>query len=306
MDADGWPFTRDRLEKPWNDEACLFDLRWYADRERMTDKRRPGAPTLARMWGVTHWHARQLIKGGRWVDPAIDSASPPQARRKPPASGATVEPTIPEESRKVPASPPQAIRPTRGTKHRTQNTATDQTVSVNGSMPEWAKGRRAPNGIQTRDVVAAVMECLTAVKQKTLNPSRQGTDAKQVIALWKAQGWPPPDEFTAEFALVATAARECPHKLFARDMRAEGWADGTDRSRHVRTLCVQASWTDRLEAAQEWDAAGRPTTATAAPAAHGGEGSHHHGQQEVRAEDYDLPIEALEAMGLRVIVGGVE
>ena len=90
--------------------------------------------------------------------------------------------------------------------------------------------------------------------------------------------------------------------------------DPTARCEHLRergdltTLLTGRSRAQYDLWADLWNEDGCPHIdgATAAPAAHGGEGSHHHGQQEVRAEDYDLEPEELEGMGFRVIVGGVE
>ena len=57
-----------------------------------------------------------------------------------------------------------------------------------------------------------------------------------------------------ELVLVAEAMHRCPAPLFARDVRAEGWPEGSDRRKQLGTLLCQRRWDDRLSAAQEWRA----------------------------------------------------
>jgi hypothetical protein len=92
------------------------------------------------------------------------------------------------------------------------------------------------------------------VSESTVNPNRCGTAAKSVIGLWKALGSPPIDEFAADFVMVAEAAHRCPVGLFAKDIRAEGWAGGTDRQYDVSTIAVQARWDVRVLVARQWKA----------------------------------------------------
>lgn len=112
-----------------------------------------------------------------------------------------------------------------------------------------------------------VVRSIETVVQRTVNPDRCATDAPKVLALWRRLGRPPPAEFEADVAMVAHAARECPDRLFARDIRAEGWAEGRDRSRAVPTLLSQERWTERLDAARAWEAAGHPRAGPERPTA---------------------------------------
>lgn len=57
-----------------------------------------------------------------------------------------------------------------------------------------------------------------------------------------------------ELVLVAEAFHRCPAPLFAHDVRAEGWPEGSDRRKQLGTLLCQRRWDDRLSAAQEWRA----------------------------------------------------
>ena len=106
---------------------------------------------------------------------------------------------------------------------------------------------------------------------RDLVPERAKGAASAVLKLWKALGWPAPAEFVADACLVARAAHRCPHPLFARDIRAEGWDRGTDRRRVPSTILVQSRWDDRLAEALRWRDAGEPAGAphTAAPTRNG-------------------------------------
>ena len=126
------------------------------------------------------------------------------------------------------------------------------------AVPAWTPSAAECRPHPRQAVAEMVLRSLEAIRQRPVSPERCGTDAKPVLGLWRALGKPDPAEFAAELALVAEAARECPAPLFARSLRAEGWAEGTDRSRSVATLCRREPWGDRLEAARAWR--GQPTT----------------------------------------------
>ena len=135
--------------------------------------------------------------------------------------------------------------------------------------PESDQGRAGP-AVKWRaklpaEMVGAVLRCIEAVKQKPVNPERAGTDAKQLLALWRALGSPSAADFERDFVAVATWARESAHPLAARAIRAEGWSDGFDRSRSVDTLTRHAQWSDRLDAARSCaePPAAKPTPAPA-------------------------------------------
>jgi len=86
MDADSWPFIAASLAFPWPREACLFDLRWHADRITMGGRARmPGRPTLRKRWGWTDKPVRRLLASDDWADPSIDGGP---ARVQPRSTGA--------------------------------------------------------------------------------------------------------------------------------------------------------------------------------------------------------------------------
>jgi hypothetical protein len=99
---------------------------------------------------------------------------------------------------------------------------------------------------------AAVVRCLREIRQDPVAPARCGTAAKQVLALWRGLGRQDIDWFADRVVLVARAAQMSRHKLFARDVRAEGWPDGIDRTNDVATICVQRRWDERLAVAERW------------------------------------------------------
>jgi hypothetical protein len=129
--------------------------------------------------------------------------------------------------------------------------------------PDWARKAKRPKGVTPLALTGAVSRCLEAIRQRPTLPDRAGSDAKHVLGLWRAQQHPPLDGFVAALELVADWARRSPDKPAARDIRAEGWADGTDRRDSVATICRQDRWGDRLALAEAWDRRGRPTTTAA-------------------------------------------
>ena len=77
------------------------------------------------------------------------------------------------------------------------------------------------------------------------------TDATQVLALWTGLGRPPLTQFEEDAEKVANAFHHSKASIFARNVRAEGWKEGTDRSRSVATFCVLKSWEERLRVASD-------------------------------------------------------
>jgi len=130
-------------------------------------------------------------------------------------------------------------------------------LDAQSACPDWAVAAARSNTTHTAgDVLAAVVACIEQITQRLIAPARAKTSATPIIRLWKALGRPDLTVFTEDVRMVATAARDCPAQLFARDIRAEGWPDGVDRSKSVATLCVQSKWDERLATAKDWVADG--------------------------------------------------
>jgi hypothetical protein len=102
-----------------------------------------------------------------------------------------------------------------------------------------------------------VVRCVQEARGKLPAPERCGTDAGPILALWRRLGYPPPADLHRDFARVAAWAQLATDTAAARDIRAEGWAEGRDRSRDVTTLARQDRWASRLDAATAWEDAGR-------------------------------------------------
>jgi hypothetical protein len=133
-------------------------------------------------------------------------------------------------------------------------------------LPGWVPAAHLCGGHPRIEVAKMVVRCVQAARGKMPNPERCGTDAGSLLALWRRLGRPPPADLAADFAAVAEWAQLSSDSAAARDIRAEGWAEGRDRSHDVTTLARQDRWASRLDAARAWVEAGRievrPTTPT--------------------------------------------
>lgn len=121
-------------------------------------------------------------------------------------------------------------------------------------LPRAARDRGGHASERTARMVLTVIE---ALRGQPVNPMRCGTDAKTLLGIWKAEGYPDPLDFGQDVILVIEWARDAKDPAAARDIRAEGWADGSDRHRDLSTLTRREKWADRLDRARRWDAAGR-------------------------------------------------
>ena len=134
-------------------------------------------------------------------------------------------------------------------------------------MWAWVPAARDVAPHDRRDVAAMVVRCIEAARGKMPDPDRCGTDAGPLLSLWRKLGKPAPEAFATEFRGVAEWAAMSRDSGAARDIRAEGWDGGKDRSRDIATLCRQDRWGDRSTAAQAWEDAGRAEAKPAAQAA---------------------------------------
>lgn len=132
-------------------------------------------------------------------------------------------------------------------------------------VPSWVPTRKDLGGADRHATWMGVVATLTVVHGEPVNPYRCKTDGAEIVKFWVAQGKrveerPPVLEFLDDLALVARAFRACPHPMFARHVRAEGWADGTNRMDQVPTLVVRQAWGSRLREARRWRDSGFPET----------------------------------------------
>lgn len=106
-----------------------------------------------------------------------------------------------------------------------------------------------------RELEAAFVRALREIRAEPVKAARASTAAEEVAKLWRALGRPDVHEFAGELSLVARAAQMSRAHLFARDVRAEGWPEGSDRTHEVATICRQRPWDDRLREARKWEEA---------------------------------------------------
>jgi hypothetical protein len=134
-------------------------------------------------------------------------------------------------------------------------------------LPGWAQQVKLPQGVSRRDLVGVVLRTVARVSLRPLAPEwcsldwdarrhhgrivdpEAKTDATQVLALWTGLGKPDLAQFEADAEKVASAFHHSKDPIFARNVRAEGWKEGTDRSRSIATFCVLRSWEERLRVA---------------------------------------------------------
>lgn len=126
-------------------------------------------------------------------------------------------------------------------------------------LPAWTPAARECGGHDRRAVAGMCLDVVSAIRGEAAKPDRCATDARVVLGLWRVLGHPPPAEMAADLGAVIEWAQRAPDPLAARDIRAEGWADGTDRSRSLDTICRRNQWGDRLAAARRWAQDGKPT-----------------------------------------------
>lgn len=275
-----WPAIAGALAAsgaPWPIEAIYNDLRWWQDQEHAGKATRPGRTTLRRRWGVTDHAAKMALKDEAvWGDPKktihqpVASPSPASRQRSTstsPASDASNLDNREESTSAAPAihqptaSSPPGDRPTRvdpqPTTHNPQPTEESAEAGASARtaglpIPKWVSDEvKTAKGFTGAEILAGVVAVLDVLRKDPCDPKRCKSEASHVLKLWKAEERPPWSTLLAEARLVARGAREGRHGIFARDIRAEGWENGTDRRYDVDTLCVQGKWRKRVDHARE-------------------------------------------------------
>lgn len=262
MPSDAWPAIADALTAagvPWPDEAILFDLRWWAARERTGRVTRPGRHELRARWNVTDKVARlRMLAEEVWGDPAHEARGakgPAEGQRRAsrgPARGQVDHGSKPTTERKGPAkgqpraSEGPAEGPARGNLHRTQTQNTDTE-----ERPLPASPSSAPSNPTASAVRLAWSHFVGALVDVGLTmPGRMGDTPPK--------GHPLP-------ACVRDLGLEATNLLSdwacrAPDQLAVFNRDQGNLKRHG-TPFRPSHRVGYLEAAREWHDAGRPTTA---------------------------------------------
>lgn len=294
--ADDWFIQRAHIQGEWPEVLVVLDLRFWEDNKACGGRKRPSLRDLGLTWGWSKSRVNRFIADReKWSDSFRERDNGGTLVGQQRDNSGTREPVNPDTfdgERDTSGTPAGHSWDNSGTvlietrarsPHPTPTPHNDPpsegVPATSGRsdppLPKWARTTRVPPGVSKSDVVDLVVSARDAAVGKPGNPERAGTAARDVLGLWRAVGCPLIPAFRDELLLVIEAAKDCPDPLFARDIRAEGWPDGTDRHRDLSTLCRRDRWDVRLDAATRWHAAGRPTSAPAraSPArSHGGSG----------------------------------
>lgn len=230
----------------WSRETVLLAMRLAADDAIWEGARFPSRRQLATLAGWSEGRIRTLLRHEEWwVDPRYrarwEEVRP--AKRAPPTRGAPPPPPKPP----APKPPPKREPPkpgwiggmTRGRPTLARWTHDELLVVVRRLAAAILQVE--PDEVQTRAAAAHLLRLLDLVA---------GADPGLELEAW-----------ALDVELVARAARESRHRLFANDVRRLGW--GTDASRDPRTITAADKWTERTKVARSW---ARLLTRDAAPA----------------------------------------
>lgn len=244
FDASWWPIVADGLPRPWPREAVLFDLRWWADGERMGRRMRPGRPSLQARWGWSEWAARSTLRSeSDWADPLASPAPLQRLSSDPPAPLQSTRDATPAIASDPPAplqrssSDPPAPLPTRVEDHPTPNTQ---------HPTELQKERARPN--RSLDCADAIARCAELAGAGPLAGASgvTGTTLRRICDA-RREGYS-----VADLELLWAWGDTAPEADLARQRSGVarwGWLLAAQRD-------------DRIEASRAWDRAGRPTGAT--------------------------------------------
>lgn len=293
-DAAAWLRDRESIPGPWPEVLVVTDLRFWADPKACGGRTRPSLRVLGEVWGWSKSRVERFVGAtDAWADPMRapeervghqrDTRGTPvgQPRDTGPSNEADDSPpagqprdtggTLVGQQRDTPlGSRARTPHPTPSTQEEVSSLRSEtecqapapDPASKSDPVPGWAKGLALPAGVSRREVADLVVEVRDHVLGKPMGEGSAGSAAKVVLALWKARGSPLLSAFREELLLVVQAAKDCPDPRFARDVRAEGWAEGRDRSRDLATLCRIDRFDARLDTAQRWRDAGFPTSIT--------------------------------------------
>ena len=290
MDTDDWANDRLRQPGPWSPSLARLDLRYWDDPIACQNRRRPSIRELSEVWGWSRGRVSRFIETS-WRDKYRDKpeTSLRQQRDKPETTDPqrsellTKERDKPETSLRQQRDKPETAR--KGDTRAITDTDTDtrhkktENTEIPAWLRPWLRKHRSRLGLaDDLELVGGLSAVLEAVTGRVRPPTK--TPAGPVLRLWSAMLDEPDavgDALGVSLALdladlvrlsvlLANAARDCPASIFARDLRAEGWPEGTDRHRVPAAVCrltppARSSGADylrRLEVAHRWHEAGRP------------------------------------------------
>lgn len=187
-------------------------------------------------------------------------------------------PCLTGRSRPATQAPPPATQAPEPYTEPSEEPFTER-VEIPAWLRPWLRKHRSRLGLaDDLELVGGLSAVLEAVTGRIRAPTK--TPSGPVLRLWSAMLDEPDavgDALGVSLALdladlvrlsvlLANAGRDCPASIFARDLRAEGWPDGTDRHRIPAAVCrltppprsSGADYLRRLEVAHRWHEAGRP------------------------------------------------
>ena len=266
-----------RESRPLDADEVVADLRWWEDRVRCDRKvkRIPSLTKLSKRWGwsvklvrkalhdVEGWAVAVHLESSQAMVDAVTQRAPTFSGTKRAQEGMNRARNADENAGSTVPEETEWARSGHGVgTHARGSSIAEAEIKAEPPTP---KGERpasptisttgwgdTPKRVDRQAYAALTLRALAAITGSEPNPKRCKTDARRIWALARSLDWPDPAEFEAELLLVADAAKRCPLPLFARDIRAEGWNGGVDRSTHVSTVTVQSKFGDRLRAAQKW------------------------------------------------------
>jgi hypothetical protein len=129
--------------------------------------------------------------------------------------------------------------------------------------PSWLSKRKAGRAGRGK-LFKALLGVLQAVKGVPPNPKRCKSEGQLLLSHWvdTRDGYDhDPEAWAQDLKLVAKWAQESPDPGAAREIRAEGWDGGTNRSRSVANISRRTppprssglTWEERLQAARAWE-----------------------------------------------------
>ena len=262
MDPLAWVEVVEDLPRPWSKRVALADLEWWENEVRRGAQARvPGRRTLAKTGGWADRAARTLL----------DSRERPAS--VPPASRSSAVSHRKDYSERTASVPPPARSSIRG---KTKQQDNKNKPPSSPPVPSWVPPANQLKPTTRAEALALVLQAIEAITTRTPKPTRAASSARPILALWRGEGRPPLPELVEDLLLVARWAKESPDPQAARDIRAEGWEGGTNRSRAPAAICRRspppsssgATWDERLQLAAEWRDRGFPAqsdTPTTAP-----------------------------------------
>jgi hypothetical protein len=232
---------------PWPDDPTT--VKSHVGPKRMAAETGMSAVSVSRAW-------LELERAG-WISRSGTHTEQGTIVWRVHASPIEVDPsTLPERGKRmrVPGATPP---PSTGSPTPVQGTGGDRS---HRRMPMWLLSAANEGGVGARALAEVAVEvCRNVLGNPDMGFEALVSDVQQVVEFWAEQMHPPLDGFRDDLLLMADAFRACPDDLFAKQIRNED-GRGISRVNSIGRLVRPDDWTLRLDLAQAWSRAGRPST----------------------------------------------